>query len=357
MCAKVSYLSDKYTLSQIMDGYREAVKLLYIHIFEYMTEKGFFEHLSGEITPNDIRDWSSGNAYQRFEHLSDGITLNDLMEKMNISKDRKQIFSAIIQCLADMGVLEVKNGSTVLLKSAKCPFCICEIDTKYFDVVGNVPKEIAKLVKRFDPLSSDSTVKFDGNFNRFWNAIFLAPYYAYGRDEAVKWVGFEDATIADLGCGPGYALEKLAVHAGKHGRITAVEVSKDFLDIAAKRVNGMCKVDFIKSDVDNGLPFLESSKYDGVTAIGLLHFLRKPEQFLSEVNRILKPGGKFAMGNQYLIKPTMYQGATDLYFSIIGQYSKAHTSEQIRQMLSSSGLNLNYTFEVGNYGWFYARKE
>ncbi|HMB46308.1 MAG TPA: hypothetical protein VKL21_10850 [Candidatus Methanoperedens sp.] len=71
MCAKVSYLSDKYTLSQIMDGYREAVKLLYIHIFEYMTEKGFFGHLSGEIP------------------------LNDLMEKMNISKDRKQIFLAI----------------------------------------------------------------------------------------------------------------------------------------------------------------------------------------------------------------------------------------------------------------------
>lgn len=341
MCAKVSYLSDKYTLSQIMDGYREAVKLLYIHLFEYMTKKGLFEHLSGEIT------------------------LNDLMDKMNVSRDRRQIFRAIIQCLADMGVLEVKSDSTVLLKSTKCPFCICEIDTKYLDVVGNVPKEIARLVKRFDPLSSDSMVKFDGNFSRFWNAIFLAPYYAYGRDEAVKWVGFDGATIADLGCGPGYALEKLAVIAGKRGRITAVEVSKDFLDIAAKRLDGMCKfeiscidiVDFINSDVDDGLPFLESGKYDGVIAIGLLHFLRKPEQFLSEVSRILKPGGKFAMGNQYLIKPLMYQGATDLYFSIIGQYTRAHTSDQIRQMLSSSGLNPNYTFEIGNYGWFYARKE
>ena len=94
-------------------------------------------------------------------------------------------------------------------------------------------------------------------------------------------------TIADLGCGAA----QLAVELAKHVKtVIGVDNSAEMLKAAKKRANGTPNLDLRKGDL-NALP-LKDGETDAALMILALTYVPDPQEVLSEMSRILKPGGK-----------------------------------------------------------------
>lgn len=90
----------------------------------------------------------------------------------------------------------------------------------------------------------------------------------------------------DLGCGTGRVTAKLL---GLGAWVTAVDFSERMMGLARARFKPG-RVEFIKADLSKRLPFPDRS-FDLATACLVLEHIRDKKAFLSEVRRILKPGG------------------------------------------------------------------
>lgn len=93
-------------------------------------------------------------------------------------------------------------------------------------------------------------------------------------------------TILDLGCADGSLLEPLTQHNTVHG----VEISESLSEAAKKR--GLLVT---TADVEQeGIPF-PSETFDVVVAGEILEHIVETDFFLTECNRVLKPGGKLVL--------------------------------------------------------------
>jgi len=88
--------------------------------------------------------------------------------------------------------------------------------------------------------------------------------------------------ILDLGCAKGYLVEMLNLNG-----YSAIGVD---ISLTALR-NGVRNVDKVRSDAEN-IPFRDCS-FDGVFAVHTLEHFPNPYSAVSEVFRVLKPGGCF----------------------------------------------------------------
>jgi SAM-dependent methyltransferase len=102
--------------------------------------------------------------------------------------------------------------------------------------------------------------------------------------------------ILELGCGTGYftrELAKLNIH------ITAIDISPDLIDQARKEVSSV-RVDF---QVQNAYQMdCENNLFDAIVGSSVLHHL-DIEKAVSEMYRVLKPGGQIAFTEPNMMNP------------------------------------------------------
>jgi ubiquinone/menaquinone biosynthesis C-methylase UbiE len=95
---------------------------------------------------------------------------------------------------------------------------------------------------------------------------------------------------ADLGCGLGFDVRRLAKLVGSGGRAIGVDASLTLLESARAASEGFPAVDFIQADI-HSLPFasglLHSCKVDRT-----LQHVERPDAVLSEIFRTVRPGGR-----------------------------------------------------------------
>lgn len=91
----------------------------------------------------------------------------------------------------------------------------------------------------------------------------------------------------DLGCGDG----RLGAHLGA-GELTAADVSPVALERAAARLPAGTRV--VELDPDAPLPLADSA-FDLVLCAEVLEHVRDVQLLLSEVRRVLRPGGELAL--------------------------------------------------------------
>lgn len=102
----------------------------------------------------------------------------------------------------------------------------------------------------------------------------------------------EGEKALDLGCGTGI----YSVWLAKMGLdVTGVDISKEMLSKAKEKVaEEKLNIEFVLADI-HGLPF-EDHTFDLVVSNITLEFVDDPQKVVSEVLRVLKPGGRFVCG-------------------------------------------------------------
>lgn len=99
--------------------------------------------------------------------------------------------------------------------------------------------------------------------------------------------------VVDYGCGPGFLSVELASRVGDGGHVHGVDINDEFVRRAKQRAEdeGLAdRIDFHHFDGDT-IPLADDSA-DRVLCKNVLEYVPDPLATLSEIRRVLKPGGK-----------------------------------------------------------------
>ena len=100
----------------------------------------------------------------------------------------------------------------------------------------------------------------------------------------------DSASVLDLGCGTGALLALLRSRLAEES-LVGVDVSLEMLAVARRRLGGSVRLVQARAEC---LPF-SSASVDIVVSSSSFHYWAAPAVGLSEIRRILKPGGRLAI--------------------------------------------------------------
>lgn len=156
--------------------------------------------------------------------------------------------------------------------------------TPYKDSELNKKEQVEQM---FDTIS--------GNYDSLNRVISLGADLKWRRKVIKMVVGSEPKNILDIATGTGDLAIKFAENT-KAAEVVGLDISEGMLSMARKKTANTAlegRVKFIKADSE-ALPFNESS-FDAITvSFGIRNF-ENLEKGLSEIYRVLKPGGLFVI--------------------------------------------------------------
>lgn len=132
--------------------------------------------------------------------------------------------------------------------------------------------------------------------------------------------------VADLGCGTGALVARLAPFAA---RVIGVDASTEMLAAARERVAGLHNVELRPGSLE-ALP-IDSNSLDAVTLMLVLHHMPAPAEALAEAARVLKPGGR-------LLVVDMVAHEREEYRQRMGHVWLGFDEGQIRRFAGQAGL-------------------
>lgn len=133
--------------------------------------------------------------------------------------------------------------------------------------------------------------KFSDNFKPDLWVRILCRLEVYRQDVIVSLLPKKADTLVDLACGNGELLFKAAE---RFEKLIGFDIAQNRITKAQKLIPKTVSKKFVfqKTDLDKGIP-LESNTVDAVTCEASLSYFYDVEFILSEIKRILKPGGAF----------------------------------------------------------------
>lgn len=104
--------------------------------------------------------------------------------------------------------------------------------------------------------------------------------------------------VLDVGCGTGIVARECARRVGSEGSVSGLDISEAMLAVARRSAPG---IDWYQGDAEE-LPFPDES-FDRVVSQLALMFFADREKAISEMWRVLRPGGTLAVAVQGSIPP------------------------------------------------------
>jgi ubiquinone/menaquinone biosynthesis C-methylase UbiE len=96
--------------------------------------------------------------------------------------------------------------------------------------------------------------------------------------------------VLEVGCGTGALLEQVVARCPEC-RVTGVDPVPEMLAMARKRLPAA--VDLREAWAEK-LPFADAA-FDVVLSCNMFHYIRKPQEALAEMRRVLRPGGRLVI--------------------------------------------------------------
>jgi SAM-dependent methyltransferase len=124
--------------------------------------------------------------------------------------------------------------------------------------------------------------------------------------------------VLDAGCGTGEALNWLLDEVKPSGTVAGIDLSAAHVEAALAR--GAREVEVLQGDLLNA-PFAPAS-FDLIWCVNTVNHLREPLQGVNRMARLLRPGGRIALGQSSLLP--------DMYFAWDSALERA-TNEAVRR--------------------------
>jgi ubiquinone/menaquinone biosynthesis C-methylase UbiE len=102
-------------------------------------------------------------------------------------------------------------------------------------------------------------------------------------------------TVCDMGCGNGFYTLKLAKLVGKDGRVVAVDIQPEMLELlkATAKAEKITNIEPALGTVTD--PKLPEGKIDLMLLVDVYHEFSNPEEMLAAIRKSLKPNGRVAL--------------------------------------------------------------
>src|ERR1700730_5874741 len=133
-------------------------------------------------------------------------------------------------------------------------------------------------------------------------------------------------SVGYLGCGAGPEMIWLAPFVA---HVVSVDASAAMLQAAKKRLQRFDNVDLRRGELE-ALP-IDDARLDAESSMLVLHHVPEPERALSEVARVLKPGGRVLLVD-------MLPHDRDNYRQQMGHVWLGFSDEHLRRMLTDAGF-------------------
>jgi ubiquinone/menaquinone biosynthesis C-methylase UbiE len=152
--------------------------------------------------------------------------------------------------------------------------------------------------------------------------------------------------VVDLGAGSGFYTYLAAKAVGSSGRVYAVDVQKDLLERlrSTGATQGLRNIEVIWGNAEKiGGTKLREAVADRVIASNVLFQIIKPDDFVLEIKRITKPGGKVLLVDWSEVSPIGPQTVIP--------------SMKAQTLFEKSGFKLDQSFGAGDhhYGMVFIR--
>lgn len=154
------------------------------------------------------------------------------------------------------------------------------------------PLEVNALAK---DVKDDIKSAVQEQFGRSASEYVTSPVHAEGADLKIllNWLNPQSNWSAlDIATGGGHVAKALSPLVKT---VVAADLTPGMLDVARSHLygSGCDNVSFVLADAES-LPFLDES-FDAVTCRMAAHHFPDPAKFISEVSRVLRPGGRFVL--------------------------------------------------------------
>jgi ubiquinone/menaquinone biosynthesis C-methylase UbiE len=137
--------------------------------------------------------------------------------------------------------------------------------------------------------------------------------------------------MLDLGCGAGELAADLA-HAGR--RVIAVDVAQAALERARSRHP---ELDLRLIALDGPLPFADGD-FDAVWSSEVIEHVADTARWLSEVRRVLVPGGRVLLTTPSHGRLRLLAGGIERYSEPLGDHLHLYTARSLRTLLRDFGF-------------------
>ena len=164
--------------------------------------------------------------------------------------------------------------------------------------------------------------------------------------------------ILDLGCGPGFASLDLSRLTGPQGRVTGFDASQSFLRFLDSNAAaaGIENLDTRLGDVHQIQ--MDENSIDRIFVRWLLCFVERPQQVITEIQRLLRPGGRLAIldyFNYAAIRVCPHRDSIAALFkayeaSAVRNGGSYDIGAKLPAMISSAGLQLDELVPVCRVG-------
>jgi ArsR family transcriptional regulator len=163
-----------------------------------------------------------------------------------------------------------------------------------------------------------------GEWDRLRDELFGRRFLLY----ALVGLLDDEWILGDLGCGTGRVAEALAPFVG---RVVAVDDSEAMLEAARARLVERDNVDLRHGRLEE-LP-IEDASLDAATLVLVLHHVSDPARVLTEVSRVLRPGGRLLLVDMLPHDRAEYRDG-------MGHIWNGFTEEQIADYADRAGFTV-----------------